>query len=196
MSKSKSGTAKTVVGMIFLAVIIIGAFWYVINRTEKDTTSKVQSSTEIEQILQKDFEQNYPATPRDVVKAYSRMLKCLYSGLTEDEIKQLGMKMRMLYAKDFKDNNPETEYIESLLTETELYKELGKSMLSYEVEKSSLVKYETVNSYELANLNVEFSMKAGANITRTTEKVYLVQEDSKWKIYGWKIITDEQVEAD
>ena len=81
MKKSTKTTAITIIVMaIITAVVIFFYFKTTQNVTDEETVAK----TEIEKLLKKDMENNYPGTPKEVLKLYGRMTQCLYN----DELNQ------------------------------------------------------------------------------------------------------------
>lgn len=47
--------------------------------------------TEVEKVITKNLEKNYPETPREVVKFYNRIITCFYDEeYTDDELYELG----------------------------------------------------------------------------------------------------------
>lgn len=96
MNKSKKRTTSTIISMTVFAVVALMLYYYWINRTEplEETTREL---TEIEKVLEKDLDSNYPKTPREVVKLYSNMLKLIYTDLEEEELEALAWKIRELY---------------------------------------------------------------------------------------------------
>ncbi len=93
------GRFKGIKGMILLVIIaflIVGYYYHLSNKTipEKEEVQK-ETLTETQKVLVRDLETNYPQTPREVVKYFVEITKCLYNEeLTEDDICQRGMKLR------------------------------------------------------------------------------------------------------
>ena len=57
------------------------------------------------------MENNYPKTVRDVIKLYTRYLKCLYNEkLSDEDIEALNKKMRELYCEKLKNYNGKAYY--------------------------------------------------------------------------------------
>lgn len=199
MVKSKAGTAKTIGTMLILGILIIVMFQYFLSKDGTKDDSSLMDRTELEVLLDKDYSINYPATPRDVAKAYSRMLKCMYSGLELEDAKLLGLKMRELYDVDFLRINPMDEYNKNLEEELIIHKEKKAYMMQYEIEKSSLVQYSSNSQYQTANLKVLYTTKEKGNIVKSTERIYMrLDEENHWKIYGWELVenANNEIEVD
>ena len=64
---------QKIIFAVVCVVVIIGLFWYA-------TTKKVNSAensdnlTEVQKVITKNLEKNYPETPREVVKFYNRII--------------------------------------------------------------------------------------------------------------------------
>ena len=65
-------------GLVCVAILIV---YFVLNQKANDDifSKKENVSTEVQNILSKDLEGNYPATVREVVRLYSRISKCYYN---------------------------------------------------------------------------------------------------------------------
>lgn len=196
MGKSKKRTIITVGVMVILAIGTLLFYFYMSNRT-KSTVETVVEKSEIELILEKDFKQNYPASPREVIKIYSRMIKCLYSGISEKQVEALALKLRELYDEEFLTNNPVQEHLEEVKIEVDDYASSNRKISSYLIEKSSLVVYSAINKRECATLNASFKIREKSDLTKTTERFLLrLDGDGKWKILGWELIEDMDIDAE
>ena len=93
--------------------------------------NKEQASTneEVCSILDKDFENNYPGTPREVVKLYSRITTCIYNQAGEEDRRKLVEKMRQLFDEELLDSQIKEKVLESFQTlkNKGLYDILGKT---------------------------------------------------------------------
>ena len=64
--------------------------------------------TEIQKLITKNLDTNYPATPREVVKYYNRILECFYDDTyTDDELESLADQARKLLDDELLENNPD-----------------------------------------------------------------------------------------
>ncbi len=69
---------QKIIFAVVCVVVIIGLFWYA-------TTKKVNSAensdnlTEVQKVITKNLEKNYPETPREVVKFYNRIIKVIHN---------------------------------------------------------------------------------------------------------------------
>ena len=73
-----------IIAIACICVICAGFFFF-----SQDNKENEKDLTEIEKVIVKDLDSNYPKTPREVVKFYNRIVKCYY-GAEEPTEKQLG----------------------------------------------------------------------------------------------------------
>ena len=116
MTKKRGG----VIFLIFIAVLIVGAFAFVAYRTPK-TAEEATEVTEKDELMSKNIETSYPSTPREVMKLYNRYMVCLYGveseKMNEGEVRALGMKMRQMYDEKLLTENPEESHLLKLAQE-------------------------------------------------------------------------------
>lgn len=78
--------------------------------------------TEIQKLITKNLDTNYPATPREVVKYYNRILECFYDDTyTDDELESLADQARKLLDDELLENNPRDQYLSDLKADIEDY---------------------------------------------------------------------------
>ena len=70
------GKAKTAIIIVVLAALIGGYYFYLSNKTETPKETKVSA---VQDVILRDLDKNYPPTPKEVVKYYSELSKCLYN---------------------------------------------------------------------------------------------------------------------
>ena len=89
MKKSKRRTANTF-GMMLIFGIAIVAIYFRLSTSTKPIIEKSSSNkTELELLLTKDFEEDYPSSPREVIKLYTRIIKYFYNeNLTDEQVNQ------------------------------------------------------------------------------------------------------------
>ena len=80
----KSGGIKIVVIGVILAALVVGYYFYLSNKTEKQQEEVVES-TQVQIALMRDLEKNYPPTPKEVVKYFNEITMCFYNEKYTDE---------------------------------------------------------------------------------------------------------------
>lgn len=196
MSKSKKRIIATVVGMCILAAVVISAFYVLTKRQSR--SSELASGSETEKIIAKDLENNYPGTPREVLKIYSRITKCIYNeNVSQEQLKQLAGQIRVLFDEELLSANPENEYMEDLQSDVNEYREQKKSIVSYVVQKSSSVNKSTVEGKEYATILATYMVKEKNRYNKSYEEFILRKDDKgRWKILGFRLLKPEEVNDD
>lgn len=77
--KTKKGkfTTQTTIVVMVLIVAVVGYYCYLVNRSNR--RAEERSLTTVENILLRDLENNYPPTPKEVIRYYNDIIKCFYN---------------------------------------------------------------------------------------------------------------------
>lgn len=190
----KKGILTTVIGMVIIVGIIIFAFLYVGKKGDVEETGGQKS--EIEKLISRDLDKDYPATSREVLKLYCRVMKCLFASRpNEEEFKELAGMLCELYDDELLEKNPKEELYANLQKEVDSYHSTKKQITNYVVQNSSAIETKKLDGREYATILASFLMWEKSQYTKTYEKFILRQdEDGRWKILGWK--QTEEVEID
>lgn len=179
-----------VVAMICVS-LIVGYYYYL--STKNSNTSENVELTEIDKIIMKDLEKNYPETPREVIKLYNRILLCFYGAdYTDDELYELGDQARALFDDELLENNPREQYFTDLKAEIAEYAEAKKEITSASVCGSNDVLYKTVDGDECAYVTSSYFIKEGKSYNKTYQE-YVLRKDEDG---NWKILVFYQIEGD
>ena len=106
MKKGEKQMGKVKVGIIIVILIAMvgGYYFYLSNFRDTDEETVV---TEVQDVLLKNLDTDYPPTPRELLKYYSDITKCLYNEkYTEEQLEQMADKMLALYDAELAENNP------------------------------------------------------------------------------------------
>ena len=187
----KSATRGTVI-IIIAILLVVGYYAYLSNKSKviKDeaTLSFVEST------LSRNLESNYPPTPKEVLRYYNELQKCIYNEeCTDEQMEALVLKLRELLDQDLLDQNNLAMHTIRLEQEVKEFKEKKRKITAMAVSSSANVIYDTVDGYECAKLNCDYNVMEDGKSNPTTQ-VFLLRKDSdrKWKIYGWKIVGTEE----
>ena len=105
---------KFVIIIVVCVCVILGGYYYLTNRNNAKEEENI-TLTEIQELTTKNLDKNYPATPREVVKLYNRIITCFYNDeYTDDELYDLGDQARKLFDDELLENNPRDEYFKNL----------------------------------------------------------------------------------
>ena len=187
-SSRKNNSIKGVLVMVVLALGVL-AYFYVINNRIKQVEKDVEKITAVQELLVRDLNSNYPATPKEVVKMYSEITRCFYGEeYTEEELVKLAKMSRQLFDDELVANQDEDSYLRSLRSEIVLYKQQKRLISSYSIASSADVEYYNFQDAEWAQLIAMYSVKTGGTVEPSKER-YLLKKDSNghWKIYGFRL---------
>lgn len=181
----KSTTIGTIVFLVII-VGVVGVFAYLSGKSRNRDTDA--SMTEVQQVLSRDLQNNYPPTVKEVVKYYAEIQKCFYNEkCTDEDIEQLGLKARELYDADLLEINDENDNLLQLKAEVSSFREQERKILSASVASSANVDTFTEDGFEFARIYCTYSVmqKGKSGYVRM---VYLLRRDEnrRWKIYGWE----------
>jgi hypothetical protein len=189
MSKSKG--VKGTILIIVLMVFVVSYYFYLSNR---EKTSQEETVTAVQDVLLKDLDTNYPPTPREVIKYYSDITKCLYNeSYSEEQLEQMADKLLELYDDELAANNPRDEYIVSLKKDVEDFKNNSYSIVSYSASSSTDVDEFTQDGRQCASLYCTYSVKSGSNYTSSKQQFILRKDTATghWKILGFELVNAE-----
>ena len=184
----KSGGVKIVIIGIVLAVLVVGYFFYLSNKG-KEKQEEVVESTQVQIVLMRDLDKNYPPTPKEVVKYFSEISRCFYNeSYTDDELYELAMKIQGLYDEELIANKTEEQYLEDLKSDIVEMKSNDRSISSYELSASTDVEEFYENGYSCARLYCTYNIRQGTQIYGSRVVFVLRKdEDGHWKIFGWEL---------
>lgn len=179
---------KNVVVLILLVAIVAGFYMSTSNKTSE--SYNVQDEYDI--LRTKDLDLSYPETPKEVVKLYSRIVKCLYTKkLSDDKTRELVEQLRKLFDDALLQENSLEEQLGKLDKEVRGFKKAKKAIINYGVDEESLETKE-VDGVDCATIVASFSIKKKKNYTRTDELFLLKKNsDGQWKIVGWQLTDSE-----
>ena len=80
---------KFVIIIVVCVCVILGGYYYLTNRNNAKEEENI-TLTEIQELTTKNLDKNFPATPREVVKLYNRIITCFYNdeSITVNEVKE------------------------------------------------------------------------------------------------------------
>ena len=187
--------------IVILAIVSVAAIctaFYIVNNNSKKESAKEAELTEIQKITTRNMEKDYPATPREVIKFYNRIVKCYYGRqYSDDELEQLADQALSMFDDDLLKKNEKESYIESVKSDAAQYEEDNKSISQTDVCDSNDVKYMTDNGDDIAYVTASYFIKNGSSYTKTYQEYVLRKDgDGDWKILTFYKIEGESSESD
>ena len=186
-------TIRISVAIIICVATVLGYYYYLSHRNE---SASVESNTEVSEvsiILSKDLLNDYPATPRAVIKWYNRIITAYYGEeYTNVQFEKLADQARMLLDEELLEYNPREEYISSLAQEVTDYRNRGRYIVSSDVTDTNNVHYAVKNGYDVAYVTSYYFTKEASSYERVYQE-YVLRKDSAGR---WKILTFRLVNGD
>lgn len=184
--------AFIIVAALLCVALVCGGFYYVKNRP--GAIDKGENLTEVQKIITTNLDQQYPPTPREVVKFYNRIILSYYEGdYSEDEFDALADQALELMDDDLAANNPKQEYMASVRKEVENYASRKRSITKANVCDSRDVIYfeDPNNGDDIAYVTVSYFVKENNSYDKTYQQYVLRKNDAG----EWKILTYYQIEG-
>lgn len=187
--KKTTGTKGFTTVILLFVIIGLLFFTYLSNRTNK--SPDVTTDSEAQQLLNYDFENEYPKTPRETVKLHCDYLKNVYGDkFAEEDLYTVNQNIRKLFDMELLEINAENEQLKKMKDELLLYKENKQKIVSYSLPEGSQVEKNTEDGVEYAKMKVTLNLRVGSSPVSSTQE-YILRKDSmgQWKILGWQTIS-------
>ena len=182
-----------IIAIACIAVLCGGFFLF----TQGLNSGNPDKLTEVQTIIVTDLNKNYPPSPRSVVELYNRIVHCYHSeGLKKDELGKLVDQMMLLWDKDLLVKNTKEEYLATVQSDIQLYKQAKKTIMSMTICDLDDVEYKTDdrNGDKLAFVDTTYFVNNNGEFTNSYMRVGLRKDDKgNWKIIG---VTLKEVEKD
>lgn len=175
-----------IIGLLCIS-LVVGYYYYLSNR---DASSEEDDLTEVQKVVLKDLsDKSYPATPREVIKFYNRILCCYYNEeYTDEEFHQLADQAMELMDQELLDNNPAEQYYLRVEAEVESYREKNRTINNASVCDTNEVKYIMRDSAELAYVSASYFVRDTDGFAKSAQNYALRKDESgKWKILAFEL---------
>lgn len=191
--KKKKNTIATVLVMLVFAGVIVGGYFIISARKNADNYEGGKDKTEVDHLLEKNLDSSYPATAREVVKFYSRILKCYYNeALTEQQLGGLLDQMRKLFDAELLAENPRETHLADLQEEIKDFAARDCTVTSYQVQQAGNIVTWSDEGKDYSRVIVSYTEKEDKYYLKVYEEFILRKDgNGKWKILGW-----QQTDAD
>lgn len=175
-----------VVGIAIACILLICGGFYLFSQNLN--SGNPDQLTEVQKIVVKDLKNDYPETPREVVKFYNRIMQAYHTeNLKKEDLGKLVDQMMLLWDKDLLAKNSRDSYYAEVTADIKLYKQLKKSIMSITIADSKDVVEITDdrNGDKLAFVDTTYFVNTDGKFTNSHMRVGLRKdEDGKWKIIG------------
>ena len=169
------GKVKSAIIIVILVALVGGYYFYLSNYMKNDDETIV---TAVQEVLLKNLEDDYPPTPREVLKYYSDITKCLYNeDYTEEQLGQMADKLLALYDEELAANNPREQYIKDLKEDVDEFLQSGYSIFSYQTSKSTDVEEYTYEGRRCAKMYCIYSVQTGADY-KSSKQIFILRKET------------------
>lgn len=187
--KTKKGkfTTQSIIVLMILILAVVGYYCYLVNRSKRSADEKVP--TAVENVLLRDLDNNYPPTPKEVIRFYNDIIKCFYNEkCSQEELEALALKARGLYDQELLDHNEWDTYLFNLEAEIQDFRNNNRKISNISLASSMDVEEFTQDGYKFARIRCGYNILQGRESSSSLQ-VYLLRkdEDGHWKIYGWDL---------
>ena len=183
--------------VVLFVSAILGLFIYVNNKPQSGSVEDDVVISNVDNVVLRNLDINYPPTPKEVLKYYSEITMCFYEeNLSEEDLVRLAQTARKLYDAELCADVTEEEYLASLREDILEFNSLGIVVSGYTVSSSTDVEEFVVDGRECARLYVTYRLRQGTEYIYSNE-VFIMRkdEDGHWKILGWELLEEEEVES-
>jgi len=181
------GKLKGVIIAVILVALVGGFYFYVSNIGKNDEEVVISA---VSDVLLRNLENDYPSTPRELVKYYGDITKCLYNEkYTDEQLEQMADKMLALYDDELAANNPRDQYLASLKEDIKEFSDKNYTIISYTTSSSTDVEEYMHEGRKCASLYCTYSIKTGADYV-SSKQIFVLRRESgsgHWKILGFDI---------
>ncbi len=191
--KKESGTKGFTIAAVIVVIGVIA--FYITMSNRMNGRQAVKNTSEIEKLLNYDFQDNYPKTVRETAKLHCRYMKMAYNNeFTKEELVDANKKIRELMDDELLSYNTEEAQLKSLEKDIQYYKDNKQKYVSYTLPEASQVKYNTDEGVDYAKIRVGIIIRVD-NSTMKGSQEYLLRKDAmgRWKILGW--VADNKSDA-
>ena len=182
----KKTTVIVTIVLIIVVVGVVGVFAFLSGKGRDKIDEGTLSN--VERVLYRDLDNDYPATVKEVVKYYSEIVRLFYAeDTTEEEVEKLGLKARELFDSELLEKNDTQFYLMNLKADVRDFNESRRFITNVAVASSINVDTFQEDGYEFARISCGYNISE-KGVTSQAIIVYLLRKDEnrRWKIYGWE----------
>ncbi len=186
-----------IVIVVLFVSAILGLFIFMNNKPQSGSVEEEVVISNVDNVVLRNLEINYPPTPKEVLKYYSEITMCFYEeNLSEEDLVRLAQTARKLYDAELCADITEEEYLVSLREDILEFNSMGIVVSGYTVSSSTDVEEFVVDGRECARLYATYRLRQGTEYIYSNEVFILRKdEDGHWKILGWELLEEEEVES-
>lgn len=186
---------KKKIGIIITAIVCIALICVGFYFLKKGSTSSENGQlTKVQKITTQDLENDYPETPREVIKLYNKIISAFHQeDYTKEELEKMCRVAYGLMDEELQENNPFDDYVVSVESDVLNYESRKREIVQTNVCDSNDVLYKTDSKTgeNLAYVSASYFVKEDKEYTNTYQMYVLVKDQEG----NWKIKVYYQIEA-
>lgn len=183
----------TWIAALLCIVVVCGGFYFLKVRSDNELAKDKTEITEVHRIISKDLKGNYPATPREVVKFYNRIITAYYKETySDEELVEMTNQALALFDVKLLEVNPRKEYLSRVKADIANYKKRSKYIADARVCDSGDVLFVSDGEDQLAYVTSSYFVREDNQYTKTFQQ-YVLRKDGDG---NWKILVFYQIEGD
>lgn len=194
MNKAKKPMSTIFTVISIVAIILVLVYVNQSQQANKLKETSLEKKSEVEKMLELDIDNEYPETSREVAKLHGDMTRLLYSGVEDEEIKKLAIKIRELYDVEFISNNPEDQYLSNLYSDIALWLQVDRRIENNFVVNEEQEEINVIDGKEYATAFISFTITEKEKTSELRRYLMRKDENDKWRILGWEYMSDTQID--
>ena len=187
----------TIAAVVCVILLCVG-FYFVKNRDGAEQAP--EEMTVVQKINAKDLTDNYPQSPRAVIKLFNQIITSYYNEkYSDEEFDKLIDQVRLLFDSELADNNPKEDLKSAVEDSITDYKNRSFKIRKTDVCDTDDVKYLTddSNGDKIAYVEASYFTEEKKQFDKTYQMYVLRKdEDGKWKILTFYKITGTSTEEE
>lgn len=192
--KNRNNSKSGYVVIIAIVLLITAYYFYTADKSSREKEAEAADEvTAVQEVLLKDLKNNYPPSPKEVLRYYGELSRCLYGETyTEEEFKLLAEKIRELYDDELLKSNENEAYLNNLKLTVDEWNEKKRTIMGVVVSASTDVEYFSEDGFDFARLRCLFNIRQDTAVSSSAQ-IFLLRKDKDehWKIYAWKVAPAE-----
>lgn len=180
---------KGAIIIIFLVGLVVMYYFYLSNNPPKSAKEAGVQISAVQNVLLRNMEDDYPPSPKEVVKYFAEITQCFYNETYKDkELEKLAFRIRELYDEELVATQSDEDYLEALKADIADFAEKSYTISSYSLSSSVDVEEYSLEGREYAKLLCIFTVLQGTEMRESKERFLLRKgPEGHWKIYGWEL---------
>lgn len=185
---------RLIIVVIVLAALAVGYFYYLSNRkNEESYNSEDTEVTKVFYAINRNLDENYPETAKEVVEFYVLIEECMYNEeYSDSEFVDLINQMRKLLDQELLDTDTFSEQYEALSVEVVEKQNTGTKLIETTLGSNRDVSYTVFEENDYAKVPCVYYFKnEDGTVASSQEYILRKDEDGNWKVLATNLIEND-----